>query len=251
MSTVQELSPIAGAPEDELFAEFQAYVRSIYDTATEQTAKDLEQGVQAALAKLQGGIQAAVSGVQADADGLARAVREAQEDFRQMFEPVFQDYQRRLIQDQLQFMDALAGKLAPVFQEQQKQNNDNLKVQAEQIVLNVQNRFDAMRSIVTEKTQAMQKSNEDLQSAMSEFQQELMREMKDRLKQNVAETEAAARAMERANLEGWNKAVSANQQALDAQVSRLDKMAARMQGFMIGLAALSASTLILVLLRGK
>jgi hypothetical protein len=251
LSTVQELPSTPGAPEDELFAEFQAYIRSIYHAATEQTAKDLEQGVQAALAKLQSGIQAAVSGVQANADELARAVREAQEDFRQMFEPVFQDYQRRLIQDQLQFMDVLAGKLASVFREQQAQNNENLKVQAEQIVLSVQNRFDAMRNIVSEKTQAMQKSNENLQSAMSEFHQALMREVQDRLKQNIQETEAAARAMERANLEGWNKAVSANQQALDAQVSRLDKMAARMQGFMIGLAALSACILILVLLRGK
>lgn len=98
-------------PQDALFSEFQSYVRAIYEHATSETIQSLESGCREAVSKLQRGIEESVSGIDDNSGKLAEVIASARSDFRGMFEPIFEDYRRKLLEDHVHFIDLLAGKL--------------------------------------------------------------------------------------------------------------------------------------------
>ncbi len=250
MATLEHPIVESSAPDDELYSEFQSYVRSLYETATAQSVQELDAGVGKALTMLDAGLKRAVAEVEANSGSLAKAVGDAQSDFRQMFEPIFEDYRRRLLQDQMQFVDLLAGKLVPTMQDQYKMVQDASKSGGERLEAALQNRFEALRNTVAEKVGQIQASEVELGDrveAASRKSNTLISEVSEKV---VTELDRAVTSLEQRTQAAAERSLAAQQKNAEKQFAQLNALGMRLS-VLCALAILISGATLFMVMRGR
>ncbi len=108
MNSYKSGSGGASRPEDELFAEFQGYVQTLYAEASAPSMKKLDDSIRRAVEKLGAGIRGALGAVDDKSGQLESLFESTRQNFQGQFGPLLDDHIQRMEQGHRRFVDGVA-----------------------------------------------------------------------------------------------------------------------------------------------